>query len=405
VVAQAGSEMLDCCAAVLDDSGLAIVTETANSYRKDYIATLDGLRASAVLLVLWQHIPNLALPLVAHNCNVWLFGPEAAGTWPLQIDWLRDHVFAAGYLGVDVFFVLSGFLITRILLVDRAQQVPLGHFLMRRVLRIFPIYYLTLAVVWWVAPHAELKWCAFYLSNFYYLFHSGGVMQHSWSLAVEEHFYLLWPLLVYSVSAGTSRRIAAWVLVPGAVLSAVGLAFYWRHDLRFVLQASQYGTMFRMASLSLGALLAFSENWLRHRATRTLGLACAMLAAGTTLRFWLTTEVVGTWIAPLRILSFGFTSTSLVMACIALNQGNSILAKWLRSAPMRFIGRISYGLYLYHNVVYHWIGLYEPAVDLQQLPVAGLLASAVAVTFLVATLSYYGIERPCLRWANRFRRA
>ena len=400
-----GIAVLDCACAVQDDCRLAILIEPANTFRKDYIATLDGLRACAVLLVLWQHIPNLALPLAIHNLNVWLFGPSTISTWPLQIDWLRDHVFAAGYLGGDVFFVLSGFLITRILLVDRANAVPLGHFLVRRMLRIFPIYYLTLFAVWWVAPRAELPWCAFYLSNFYYLFHAGGVMQHSWSLAVEEHFYLLWPLLVYSARAATIRRLAAWGLVPGALLCATVLAICWREDLRFVLQASQYGTMFRTASLALGALLAFSERWLRQHATRTLGLACAMLVVGTTLRFCLPTTVVGSWIAVLRLISFAFTSTSLVMACIALNQGNSMLAKWLRSVPMRFVGRISYGLYLYHNVVYHWVGLYEPAGDLQQLAVGRLLGTAVGLTFVVATISFYVIEQPCLRWSSRFRRA
>ena len=372
-------------------------------FRKDHIGTLDGLRAVAVLLVLWQHIPQFALPLAIENVRRAVFGDALAGDWPLRIDWLRDEVFAAGYLGVDVFFVLSGFLITRILLVDRAGGVPLLHFLMRRLLRIFPIYYLTLLAVWLVRPHAELPWCALYLSNFYYLVAPGGVMQHSWSLAVEEHFYLVWPLLVYSLSRAASRRLAALVLVPGAIASTVVLAIVWRDDLAFVMQASQYGTMFRVSSLASGALLAYHEASLRGGRGRSLWLAGGMLVVASGLRIVLPHLDLGTGVAVARQFTFGLTSVGLVIACIAGRDGNGPIARCLRSAPLRFVGRISYGLYLYHFVVYHWLGVYAPAGDLQQLPVGSLLAGAVGATFAIATLSYYLIERPCLRFAARFR--
>ena len=382
------------------------MSSTAPRFQKDYIATLDGLRAIAVLLVLWQHIPKFALPLAIHNVCTWMFGEDLSRTWPLEIDWVRNKVFAAGYLGVDMFFVLSGFLITRILLVDKGRGVPLGHFLLRRVLRIFPIYYLTILVVALVSPHDELLWCAFYLSNFYYLFEPGGVMQHSWSLAVEEHFYLLWPLIVYSCSAAMSRRVAALGVIPLAIVSAAVLASVWHDDLRFVMKASQYGTMFRGAALSCGALLAFCERSLRDRPGRTLLLAAIMLTAGTTLRLMLQAQTIGTWVAVVRLFSFGLTSTSLVMACIAANEGNGLGARCLRSSPMRFIGRISYGLYLYHFVIYHWTGLLGGSPgDLRELPVTMLITRAVGVTFLVATVSYYVIERPCLKLAGRFRRS
>jgi peptidoglycan/LPS O-acetylase OafA/YrhL len=380
------------------------VTTSDLGYRKDYLATLDGLRACAVLLVLWQHIPNFALPLAVHNWCTTLFGDTFTGTWPLQIDWLRDHVFAAGYLGVDVFFVLSGFLITRILLVDKGRGVPLGHFLVRRMLRIFPIYYLTLVVVWFVEPHPELPWCAFYLSNFYYMTNGGSVMQHSWSLAVEEHFYLLWPIVVYACSSTASRRIAAWGLVPLAMVCAGGLAIGWSDDLRFVGKASQFGTMFRVAPLACGALLAYGETWLRTSPMRTLWLGLTLVLVGTVLRLVCTAELVGSGFAVTRLVSFALASPGLVMACIAASERRGVVGWWLRSPPMRFIGRISYGLYLYHNVVYHWTGLYASPGDLQTLPVTQMIATAVGVTFVLATVSFYVIERPCLKFAARFRR-
>jgi len=382
-----------------------LVSAAEPRFQKDYIATLDGLRAFAVLLVLWQHIPRFSLPLAVHNIWSAMFGEDLTRTWPLEIDWLRDKVFAAGYLGVDVFFVLSGFLITRILLVDKGRGVPLGHFLVRRFLRIFPIYYLTLLVVWLVEPHAELLWCALYLSNFYYLVGPGSVMQHSWSLAVEEHFYLLWPLVVYACSTAVSRRVAMWGLIPLGIVSAAVLASVWHEDLRFVVKASQYGTMFRAAALACGALLAYCERALRDRPGRTMVIAAVMLAAGTALRMVWTFESMGPWFAVVRLFSFGLTSTSLVMACIAANEGNGVGARLMRSSPLRFIGRISYGIYLYHFVIYHWTGLTGgEVVDLRQLPVIWMITRAVGLTFLVATVSYYVIERPCLKLASRFRR-
>lgn len=376
----------------------------APRFQKDYIATLDGLRAFAVLLVLWQHIPKFAAPIAANNVWSSLFGADPTRTWPLELDWLRDRVFAAGYLGVDVFFVLSGFLITRILLVDKGKGAPLSHFLVRRFLRIFPIYYLTIAVVWIVDPHPELAWCAVYLSNFYYFGNAGSVLQHSWSLAVEEHFYLLWPIVVYACSTAGSRRVAAWVLIPLGIGSAAVLSALWHDDLRYVIRVSQLGTMFRASALACGALLAFGERSLRDRPGRTVLLALMMLAAGSVVRTVWSFENAGAWFSVLRLAGFGLTSTSLVMLCIAANERPGFGGRLLRSAPLRFVGRISYGVYLYHLVVYHWTGLQGPTpAELMQLPVGWLIARAVGITLLLATVSYFVIERPCLKLAARFR--
>lgn len=382
------------------------MSSTEERFQKDYIATLDGLRAFAVLFVLWQHIPRYALPLAVNNIWSSVFGQDLTRTWPLELDWLRDKFFGAGYLGVDVFFVLSGFLITRILLVDKGRGVPLGHFLVRRFLRIFPIYYLTLLVVWLVQPHPELAWCAFYLSNFYYLNNAGSVLQHSWSLAVEEHFYLLWPLVVYGSSMFVSRRVAMWGLIPLGIVSSAFVAHVWHDELRFVIKTTQYGTMFRAKALACGALLAYYERGLRARPGRTLGIAAAMVAAGTLLRALWSFETMGTWFAVLRQFRFGLTSTGIVMACIAANERGGVVAWFLRSAPLRFIGRISYGVYLYHFVVYYWTGLVDDQPkDLVQLPVVWMITRAVGLTFVIATVSYYVIERPCLKLAGRFRRS
>ncbi len=130
-------------------------------------------------------------------------------------------------------------------------------------------------------------------------------------------------------------------------------------------------------------------------------IAAVMLVAGTALRMVWTFESMGPWFAVVRLFSFGLTSTSLVMACIAANEGNGWGARWMRSSPLRFIGRISHGVYLYHFVIYHWTGLSGgEVVDLRQLPVIWMITRAVGLTFLVATVSFYVIERPCLKPAR-----
>ncbi|MEX1259103.1 MAG: acyltransferase [Gemmatimonadota bacterium] len=114
---------------------------------RDHLPALDSLRGLAVLLVLWHHLPDD------------LFGPLAAAV---------GFAIRPGYLGVDIFFVLSGFLITRILLFDRARGASLGTFFKRRFARIFPVYYLTLLVVGLWQPGSYILWAALDLCNFYY---------------------------------------------------------------------------------------------------------------------------------------------------------------------------------------------------------------------------------------------
>ena len=369
-------------------------------YRKDYIATLDGLRAIAVLLVLWQHTPAYSIPLITLEAGR-AIGIDL-GLWPLQLLWLRNGVINAGYLGVDLFFVLSGFLITRILLVDRARGIPLRHFLVRRFLRIFPIYYLTIGVLAWVDPHPEQFWCALYLSNFYYPFGGfSGPLQHSWSLAVEEHFYLAWPFIASWCTPRWSMRLMTFVLLPASFMSLVWLAAYGEGGAATE-QLAQYGTMFRVSSLGAGALIAYHEPVIRADARRRsslwFGVGCVVLGAGVRA---FEDRIPGIYIVARQ---FGMTllTTGIVLGAIAVDPipGN-VITRVLRSAPLRFIGRISYGLYLYHFVLNVEYGL--TGRPLEHTPLAGELSLVTGLTFVVATVSFFFIERPCLRLAARFR--
>lgn len=364
---------------------------------------LDGLRAIAVLLVMWQHVPQ--------------------GVLPRKIDVWGLSLVQPGYLGVDIFFVLSGFLITRILLVDSRAGLPLKNFLIRRFLRIFPIYYLTLAVIAIVRWGPELPWCAAYLANYYFAYtNTGGPLTHTWSLSVEEHFYLVWPLLVYGLPRLAGRLVPWLVFLPIALLSALHLTLQIPAPAEdpeaFVAEVSsarslmQQATHFRIASLALGAVLAYGEGWFRSRPARALPLGGLLFGAGYG-QFLTGFLIVGDvalpawkpgflpWVPAAFFVAFALVSCSLVLAAVGLSGSRFPPVALLRTRALAFVGRISYGLYLYHLPVYFALGLLHGRFA--EPPSAGRVLLAVALSFAVATLSYFVIERPILRYAARFR--
>ncbi|MFQ5654664.1 MAG: acyltransferase family protein [Planctomycetota bacterium] len=337
---------------------------------KDHIPGLDGLRGIAVLLVLWSHLPT---------------GGEGSLLGGLK------RLALPGYLGVDIFFVLSGFLITRILVADRASGHPLRHFFVRRFLRIFPIYYLLIGILLVLQPGAYLAWCAAYLSNFAFVFDSlPNPMRHTWSLSVEEHFYLVWPLLIYAFPPQQSRRLALYGVIPLAVASAV-ITLIALPDKAIAAGLIDRGSFYRVASLALGASIAYSESRLRARPATCLKLSIPMLATGVGIllvaRFGLRE-----WFPVGRLIGFSLASGAIVLACIGLHGSASLPARALRSRLLRGVGRISYGLYLYHYPIYSAFGLHsaeEPAS-----PYA--LPLGLGLTFAAATASYALFEKRIL---------
>ena len=270
---------------------------------KDHLRTLDGLRGLAVLLVLWGHTPLELLGAI--NAKL-------------------SFIVQPGYLGVDVFFVLSGFLITRILLADRGKPKALKNFLIRRFLRIFPIYYLTILVLVFIEPGAYLLYSFFYLSNYYFPFVHGDPelfrtpLSHGWSLAVEEHYYLFWPLLVMWLPINRSRAIALWLIIPLAILSAVVTILVAEKEV--AKELIYRGSNYRAMSLSIGALFAYHERWLRAH-TKRLWLivaafvipACIIVPAG---RFAPGLEL---WYPLGKMLGFGLLSAGIVLGVLAID--------------------------------------------------------------------------------------
>src|SRR6266516_3487296 len=169
--------------------------------KNDHIPALDGLRAVAALLVMWAHLPQVGsyyFSSLFHLASTYMF---------------------AVYLGVDIFFVLSGFLITRILVAEKHNATSLYNFYLRRCFRIFPIYYAVIILLSIVNPTTQLKWCALYLSNYYFAFDmSSHYLRHTWSLAVEEHFYLIWPLIVFYTPIKYSKNLALFIMPVMAIV-------------------------------------------------------------------------------------------------------------------------------------------------------------------------------------------
>ncbi len=355
--------------------------------RDAYIPPLDGLRCLAVLIVIWQH----SNPLVE-------FGNEGVGVY-----------------GVWLFFVLSGFLITGILLRERDRVrsgmmtlgVGLRTFYVRRFLRLFPAYYLLLFVlaITGLVPgfRQDFVWYVTYMSNWLMAARGSfpGGTGHLWSLAVEEQFYLVWPLLILLAPA---RRLP-WLFI-GAILIALMS--------RAVIQMfSGIGVMAptfsNFDSLALGALLAWHEHQqpgriaVRRRFLRLALYAGCLLIFAT---FCLSVVAQRGW----RVLNvteaLGASLVSVWLVSSAASQSSAVGTKLLSLAPIVYLGKISYGLYLYHHVLIYAFRRYEGlswVVDaIGSSEGFGFFVVITLASVATASLSWYAFERPINRLKRFF---
>ena len=321
------------------------------------IASLDGLRALAVLLVVVDH---------------------SVGN------------FAGGGVGVNVFFVLSGYLITTLLLAERRRTgtVSLKLFYARRALRLYPAL-LTMLVVT-VALGASAKMAAIaatYTTNLYDTFGGDSFSQyaHTWSLALEEQFYLLWPLLL--PLAARSRRSAIWLLAAGAA-GSVALAWFGTQalvDREGTVTSVVFNPLWQAHGLLIGCALAFfltrgipvrRTNGLVIGGTATV-LIVAVLASITVERHWAAGWNLAAELAAAAIIA-------------GLARGAQLWgpARIFESRPAVWIGARSYGIYLWH------------------LPLILLTAPVVGVpaAFVAAAVSYRWVEAPFLALKDRMHR-
>jgi peptidoglycan/LPS O-acetylase OafA/YrhL len=347
-----------------------------------YRPGLDGLRALAVLAV-----------IAFHDDYAWAKG---------------------GFLGVDTFFVLSGFLITTLLLLEwkRNATVDLVAFWGRRARRLLPALLLVVCFVGLYSHFVVLPWerhsvrsdmlaSLFYVANWHFvaagqsyfeLFSAASPLRHMWSLAIEEQYYLVWPIVVLvclRVTRGSLRLLAGVCAVATvASMLAMRAQFVASDPTR-----AYYGTDTRVQTILVGAMLAvlFVARPPGPRLRRVLTIA-SVPALVTVFAAWHFASATGAWYY--RGGALAFAATAAVVVAGVSQPGVTSTA--LSVPPLVWIGRISYGLYLWHWPINVW--LVPSRVPLDTL---ALNALRLAVTFVAATLSYFLVEQPIR--ARRFR--
>jgi peptidoglycan/LPS O-acetylase OafA/YrhL len=354
-----------------------------------YVAALDGLRGAAIAGVLLFHTGNLA----------------------------------GGFLGVDLFFALSGYLITGLLLreIDETGGVSLRTFWGRRTRRLMPALALMLGsvtvLVWAQAPAdlvrstlADGPWVQANLVNWHLLADSAGywdrfgatrVFEHLWSIAVEEQFYLVWPVVMW-FGARWGRRADRWVAAVALTVSLVSVAL-----MAVLVDPADptrvyTGTDTRAFSLLIGALAATApvrDRLGRLAAGRWAGATALALVAGIATMWALADGMASAWLFTGGLFAHSVASAALIGSCV--HRPASLPSQMLSAWPLRWLGQLSYSLYLWHWPV---IVLLSP----ERTGLGGWLWTGLVcvVSVALAVLSKYLVEDPIrfrARWARGWR--
>jgi peptidoglycan/LPS O-acetylase OafA/YrhL len=337
----------------------------------------DGIRALAILLVLSEHTLGLRM----------------------------------GWAGVDLFFVLSGLLITRILRQDRDLPRYWGRFYLKRAARILPPLAVLFAVSALFPMHPRTLWLGFifFAGNFFRVAfsHIDNPIFITWSLAIEEQFYLVWPIAVRFLSRKQLLRVLTVILVAEPIVRGIATPFthLWKPmvptSYTHPYQIIYYLTPFRIDGLALGSLLALllenenTKDRIRQWTAPALVVSAVLLMVSMAL--------FPAFRRPANSIIFNSVGYSLVAAaaasliCFTLLREDSLLTRIFLWRPLIGLGVISYGVYLYHGLFIHALGIKD------HLLISSLLA--VAATFAYCWLSFKYYEQPFTRWAHRTTKA
>jgi len=349
-----------------------------------YIPELDGLRGAAIL-------------------GVMIFHSGAS-------------FFKGGFIGVDIFFVLSGFLITTLLIqeFDASGSVSLKNFYMRRVLRLGPALVAFLIVFCLVSfavlsqENAQRNYVdaiisLAYLTNWARAFsiHPPDFLGHTWSLSIEEQFYIVWPIILLTMLRVSKKR-------HHVVVVAVAIALLsWIFRVYLSMNAAPPERLYNgldtradtlMVGCTLGILL--SSGLVSEKAKKILQKLLVVIAPFS-VAFLLAFSMFSDSSDPQRYYYWGFIVVALLTAALILDvlmNSQSIVKKFLAMRWLVWVGSISYGLYLWHYPIYRTMS----ALGFHDLDI---ITIGSLVTFIVAALSYYLMERPLLKLKKRFARA
>ena len=377
---------------------------------RTYFENLDGLRFLAFLAV-----------FVAHVFDFSGFKPASD-----ESQHLIEHFFLHGDLGVSFFFVLSGFLITYLLLQEKniSNKISISEFYMRRILRIWPVYFLTIGMGFWLipqlfsgadsallpfkinAPSERLPWYLCFAANFDIVANGPGFLIVSvlWSVSVEEQFYLLWPLL---------NRIASRRTLTVFILLVVAISFYYRWDIYLNSYKVKYATFSVMNDLAIGSLtgtLCFYSNGFRnyfiHVKKGSIVLVYVILFSLIPTRLYMFT-------LPDNYIHFLIADEPVVFSVLFAfiimeqNYSNNSLFKLFRLKPLNYLGKISYGLYSYHIICLFLTGFvfryfFQDAIKSSIPLFIFQFVVSLAMSILLSSLSYSYFERLFLNIKKRF---
>ena len=363
----------------------------------EHCLELDGVRGVAILTV-----------------TLYRFCKELDPSASPVLDWIKDAS-VVGSRGVDLFFVLSGFLITGILLRTKSSQGYFRNFMVRRALRIFPLYFGALALCLWVlpaclgtsvfdVPRNEQGYLWTYLSNVRMSWENAwcfGPLDHFWSLAVEEHFYLVWPLVVFCLSPKNLLRLSIGLVIGvGLVRAAASLRPEWS-------VAVDVLTLFRCDALAFGAIAAILMHTLRAddqvarvRRVSVLALPFVLLVA------------VGLTLLGKRFLTIPHTVVPMVCgaALLVLVTGPKLglPSRIMQSSTLRWFGRYSYGMYVVQLPLMTLLPLATVSTAIaagQSSPIItglGYVFGMLGLTSAIAWVSYNAMEKHFLALKKYF---
>jgi len=356
--------------------------EHSNTAPLKRMPVLDGIRGIAVIMIVLTH-----------------FGSMSPTNY---------HYFHPGLLGVDVFFVLSGFLITSILLEEweRTGTISLKNFFVRRFLRLMPAYWMCLLFLHFVAPlylngfeaqaarsNRSLFFALIYMTNWQgvageYL----GVFSHLWSLAVEEQFYFTWAPFLLLLFIGTKNRRA--VVVVSLLLNVAVLNWL---ELRIANPSTNIGaTDCRLFSLLIGALAGMVSYWKIYPREFSSSKYFDVLAAASAIAAVVLASQFSLDSFPsFRVLPWFALSVAVFIVWCA-NRSRSVAHLLLTFPPLVWIGQVSYGLYLWHH-------FFVVFVRDQPWSLSAKLSVGIAASLIFTAASYYLLERPFLKLKDRFK--
>lgn len=356
--------------------------------QKIYLPGLNGLRAIAAIAVVISHT---ALAMDQFDLNLHIFGSTSDGKPKALL--LASH-------GVTLFFVLSGFLITYLLVLEKNKgEIDIKKFYMRRILRIWPAYYsyLILAVIVAVIFAREVDINVL----FYYVFFGANIpfilnfalpfLDHYWSIAVEEQFYLFWPWIIKKINKNLFKIIISYIIIH-FIFRVIVWYFFPFSTLAIFTLVNRFDCMVIGA---LGALLYQKKNKLflavfDNKITQTISLFILLALA---LNFSFINAVLDTSIVSV---------VALALIIGQINVKNRILN--LENILCNFLGKISYGIYVYHPLLIFIISILFKEIVLEDniLKLVLVYLSIISTTILLAYISYHYFENRFIKYKDKF---